>query len=72
LALQSNEFPPFGLRPNQSTRSSLGGPKQNAELGQFRIPKSDEFPASANDLFVAIATLITDEIIARDQCLIIL
>src|SRR5262252_8779600 len=26
--------------PNQSTRSSLGGPKQNAELGQIRIPKS--------------------------------
>src|SRR2546421_419664 len=36
LALQSNESPTFGLRPNQSTRSLLGGPKQNAELGQIR------------------------------------
>src|SRR5215470_5586160 len=44
LALQSNESPPFGLRPNQSTRSSLGGPKQNAELGQIRIPKSPHVP----------------------------
>ena len=40
LALQSNESPPSGLRPNQSTRSSIGGPKQTAELGQIRIPKS--------------------------------
>src|ERR1051326_2548216 len=40
LALQSNESPPFGQRPNQSTRSLEGGPKQTAELGQIRIPKS--------------------------------
>jgi len=33
LALHSNESPPFGLRPNQSTRSLEGGPKQTAELG---------------------------------------
>ena len=40
LALQSNESPPFGQCPNQSTRSLEGGPKQTAELGQIRIPKS--------------------------------
>ena len=40
LALQSNESPPFGQRPNQSTRSLDGGPKQTAELSQIRIPKS--------------------------------
>src|SRR5258707_4037821 len=43
FALQSNEFPPFGLCPNQSNRSSLeGGPNQTAELVQIRVPKSQE------------------------------
>jgi hypothetical protein len=59
LLLQSNESPPSGLRPNQSTRSPLGGPKQTAEVGQIRIPKSrvlfcdngSEFTSQAMDLW---------------------
>src|SRR5262249_21960808 len=31
----------FGLSPNQSTRSVMGGPKHTAELDQIRIPKSN-------------------------------
>src|SRR3984885_9772371 len=39
--LQSNVFPRSGQCPPQSTRFvQKGGPKQNSELGQFRLPKS--------------------------------